>query len=97
MESSDDLERKDWIADLVYLAAGEIRDRYSHALTLIVPQNDLTLPEEIPQLSLLLELTAEQTPAICVIHGGYESHVCFEGEITRDTLTLDLLILWTRY
>jgi hypothetical protein len=97
MSPSDDDERTDWLAEYVMLTANQLREAFTHAFAVIVPHKDISLPEGIPEMSTILDLKEEDTPAICMIHGGYQDYICYEHPLVKEEMSVELLILWTRY
>ena len=55
-----------------------MREYYKGVVALIVPFEDKTLPNDIAQLSLILEATEDQLPGIYVVYGSIERTARYE-------------------
>lgn len=73
-EREDQSEVKDdWIADMFSEVNGVMRSSFSGSLTFITPYNNLSLPKDIAQLSLLTEASKDKLPAIYLMHTKTEN------------------------
>jgi len=65
--------KDDWLADMFSEVAGVMRSSFTGSLTFITPYNDLRLPKDIAQISLLTEASKDKLPAIYLMHTKTEN------------------------
>jgi len=77
--------------------AKNLRFDFKGAFALISPFEDVSLPEEIAQLSLLCEATREILPAVFLVHPGLEVTYYYQYPLEKGKVNAEMLLLWARH
>lgn len=88
---------EDFTAMIMGQTANTIREHIQGVVAIITQYDDPYLPQGVPQMREILEVTdKDDLPGLWLIHGHERTHVKYPYDLSTKELSPELLLLWSR-
>jgi hypothetical protein len=97
MGQKDDQETDDFVASVIAEASQIIRYKYEGFVAVIAPYDDIGLPKDLPQLSLLVGADKYEVPGVWFYQGALQEYLKYDFPMEKGKFNSEMLLVWARH